>query len=178
MGLALIGGLIIEPGVLHNFGGQLSYLLIFGLLWLQDRPAWLQSIWLSTFILPTLLWHTFSWHPISLLANLLIVPIFVWLIIPVIILGIFATICHFAWLQDICEWIINLMQLCIKFGAKIPGECLFGRPSIIFCIVLTILPLIWLVTCKKRLLFLILVCCYAILWGMPRFFPGGFVAFF
>lgn len=177
-GLALIGGLIIEPGVLHNFGGQLSYLLTFGLLWLQDRPAWLQSIWLSTFILPTLLWHTFSWHPISLLANLLIVPIFVWLIIPVLILGIFATICHFAWLQEICEWIINLMQLCIKFGAKIPGECLFGRPSIIFCIVLTILPLIWLITCKKRLLFLILVCCYAILWGMPRFFPGGFVAFF
>ena len=37
-GLALIGGVLIEPGVLHNLGGQLSYLLTFGLLWIQNRP--------------------------------------------------------------------------------------------------------------------------------------------
>ena len=63
---------------------------------------------------------------------------------PVITLGILATICHFIWLQTICEWIINSMQLCIKWGERIPGECLFGRPLMLFCIVLTLLPLIYL----------------------------------
>ena len=176
-GLALIGGVLIEPGVLHNLGGQLSYLLTFGLLWLQNRPSWYQSIWLSFFILPTLLWHTFSWHPVSLIANLIIVPIFVWFIMPVITLGVLATICHFIWLQTICEWIINSMQLCIKWGERMPGECLFGRPLMLFCIVLTLLPLIWLVSQKKYWL-VILICCYSIAWLTPRMFSGGFIAFF
>src|SRR5699024_2447803 len=136
--------------------------------------SWYQSIWLSFFILPTLLWHTFSWHPVSLIANLIIVPIFVWFIMPVITLGILATICHFIWLQTICEWIINNMQLCIKWGERIPGECLFGRPLMLFCIVLTLLPLIWLVSQKKYWL-VILICCYSISWLTPRMFSGGFI---
>ena len=39
-GITLLGGLLLEPGVLHNLGGQFSYLLTFGLLWLEGKPGW------------------------------------------------------------------------------------------------------------------------------------------
>ena len=129
-GLSLIGGLLIEPGVLHNLGGQLSYLLTFGLLWLSNRPGWYQSIWLSFFILPTLLWHTFSWHPISLVANLCIVPLFTWLVIPTILIGITASCMQLTLVRDVCETLINGIQYCIGFGEKIPGGIIIWQTTI------------------------------------------------
>lgn len=176
-GMSLIGGLLIEPGVLYNLGGQLSYLLTFGLLWLSDRPGWYQSIWLSFFILPILLWHTFSWHPISLVANLCIVPLFTWLVIPTILIGIAASCIQLTFVRDICEALINGIQYCIGFGEKIPGELLFGRPPLIMCVLITVLTLGWLIY-NKRLLAIIICFLYLIVWWIPQGFPGGFVTFF
>lgn len=176
-GLSLIGGLLIEPGVLHNLGGQLSYLLTFGLLWLSNRPGWYQSIWLSFFILPTLLWHTFSWHPISLVANLCIVPLFTWLVIPTILIGVIASFMQVALIRDICETLINGMQYCIKCGEKIPGDLLFGRPPLMLCVIITLLTLGWLIY-NKYLLSILICFSYLIVWWIPQGLPGGFVTFF
>ena len=174
-GLSLCGGLLIEPGVLHNLGGQLSYLLTFGLLWLDKRPGWWQSLFLSILILPVLLWHTFAWQPVSLIANLVAVPLFTWFVIPVVFLGVLAALLQQAWLLAISQFIITKLQMIIQQGDKLPGELLFGQPPLVLCAGLMVCLLGWLAAKKKRRWLIALIVGYGVAFGWHRLPIGGFL---
>ncbi|MFR6558892.1 MAG: ComEC/Rec2 family competence protein [Weissella confusa] len=124
-GIALLGGLLLEPGVLHNLGGQLSYLLTFGLLWLEGKPGWWQCVFLSLLILPLLLWHTYAWHPIGILANLIAMPLFTWLVIPVLTVGILAAWLNITALTNWCNAVVDGVRWTIAQTEGLPGELTF-----------------------------------------------------
>jgi len=177
-GLSLCGGLLIEPGVLHNLGGQLSYVLTFGLLWLDNRPGWWQSLFLSFLTLPILLWHTFAWQPISLVANIIAVPLFTWFVIPVVFLGVLAAILQQTWLLNSSQFIITQLQMMIGQGGKLPGELLFGQPPLILCGALIIGVLGWLAAKRKKRWMIMLLIGYCLAFCWHRLPGSGFLTFF
>ena len=176
-GIALLGGLLLEPGVLHNLGGQLSYLLTFGLLWITGKPGWWQCIFLSLLILPVLLWHTYAWHPISILANLIAMPIFTWLVIPVLLVGIGAAWCGLISVTSCCNALINGIQFVIAQMNDVPGELVFGQPPILLRGVVLVGTVGWLLGQRRQLICWVLLAMYGVMFLLPRVATGGFVAF-
>ena len=176
-GVALLGGLLLEPGVLHNLGGQLSYLLTFGLLWLTGKPGWWQCIFLSVLILPVLLWHTYAWHPISILANLVAMPVFTWLVIPVLLVGIGAAWCGLTPIMSCCNALINGIQFGIAQMDRVPGELVFGQPPLLLSGVALVGTVSWLLGRRRRTIGLVLLVIYGVMFLLPRLATGGFVAF-
>lgn len=175
-GIALLGGLILEPGVLHNLGGQLSYLLTFSLLWLEGKPGWWQCVFLSLLILPLLLWHTYAWHPIGILANLIAMPLFTWLVIPVLIVGILAAWLNIVALTNWCNAFIEGVRWTIAQTEGLPGELTFGQPPVLLCAIVLIGTLVWLAV-RQRWLVGVLGTIYGVMLLLPNALPGGFATF-
>lgn len=129
-GITLIGSLLCEPAVLHQLGGQLSFLLSFGLLWLQRASFWHTNLMLNILISPCLIAQTYSWQPIGILANLVIIPLFAWAVIPTVVIGICAHLLHANEILQLCNTLITYIQDWIALGGRLPGEIVSGAPSI------------------------------------------------
>jgi competence protein ComEC len=140
-GLSLIFGLLIEPGVLQTLGGQLSYLLAFGLILLDQQPAWQASLGLGLLIVPVLIWHTYEWHPLALGMNLIAVPFFTWVILPVILIGVACSIFRITFFVEFCNQIIIWFRAILGSMENIPGNLTFGAISIGFGTILLFLVL-------------------------------------
>lgn len=175
-GIALLGGLLLEPGVLHNLGGQLFYLLTFGLLCLEGKPGWWQCVFLSLLILPLLLWHTYAWHPIGILANLIAMPLFTWLVIPVLTVGILAAWLNITALTNWCNAVVDGVRWTIAQTEGLPGELTFGQPPVLLCAIVLIGTLVWLAV-RRWWILGILGTVYGIMLLLPNLLPGGFATF-
>ncbi|MCW0952784.1 DNA internalization-related competence protein ComEC/Rec2 [Weissella ceti] len=136
-GIVLIGSLIIEPGVLHQLGGQLSFLLSFGLLWLHKVSFWQVNLILNLLIAPLLLVHTYAWQPIGVLVNFFVIPIFAFIVVPIVFVGVLASILHWQMIRDCCESVVCFVQYGIKLGDAIPGEIMSGQP-VLWWVIITI----------------------------------------
>jgi len=79
--------LVYRPYLFFSLGGQLSYLLSFALLFLQGANEWQRALKLNLLSLPLLLYHVYEWHWLTILLNLLIMPIFSYAILPLTLLG-------------------------------------------------------------------------------------------
>lgn len=79
--------LVYRPYLFFSLGGQLSYLLSFALLFLQRANEWQRALKLNLLSLPLLLYHVYEWHWLTILLNLLIMPIFSYAILPLTLLG-------------------------------------------------------------------------------------------
>lgn len=140
--LGLLLHLAIQPGLLVNAGGQLTYLLSFALRTIKVRNGWRQAVAMNTIALPAVLTSFYQVHLISLFANILIVPFFTLAILPAVILSVVVwpfvpLIVHLTnqLLQDFdgfLEWLANL-----------PGMIVFGKMPGIIAIILVVLSL-WL----------------------------------
>lgn len=137
-GMVVIGSLWLEPGMCHQLGGQLSFLLSFGLLWLNKAGFWRTNLILNLLIAPSLLAQTYSWQPIGILANLIIIPVFTYVIVPVVFVGVLCSGMQWGDLRDICESIISYTQKTISIGDNIPGEIISGQPDLWWIILLSI----------------------------------------
>lgn len=94
----MLSALLIDPYQLYSVGFQLSYVLSLTLLILsqtflsRSRPALVNNLLISFILMlvsiPILSFHFFEFSWIGVFANLLFVPIFAWLLLPVLI-GLF-----------------------------------------------------------------------------------------
>lgn len=162
-GIVLIVSLWFEPTVLHQLGGQLSFLLSFGLLWIGDSSFWQTNLLLNILIAPCLLAQTYVWQPIGILANLLIMPLFTYGVVPIVFIGVLSSSIHILWLANLCNDLITGVQTIIKWGDWLPGMINSGQPQLWWLIsVLVLTGMLLIQPSLKRYVGLILM--YALLY--------------
>lgn len=138
--LALLIGLLIEPQLLLTFGGQLSYLMSLLLIFMENKGNFESGVWLNLFSLPFVLFNVYQWNVLSIVLSIFIIPVFEFLILPIVICG--GIIGHH--FQNITELINNLLNLFINFCEKLanlPMNITFGKPGLIACVCLLICSL-------------------------------------
>lgn len=160
--LGLLIHLFIQPGLLITVGGQLTYLLSFALREIKYRDDWRRALAINCISLPAILSSFYQVHLLSLLANILIVPLFSVLILP----GLLISTVIF----PVLPALVQLFNSCLRFFdgflgwlANLPGMITFGRLPPGTAIVLTVLSLILFNqrTLTRRLIYL-MVTIYAL----------------
>ncbi|AIM62662.1 ComEC/Rec2 family competence protein [Weissella ceti] len=161
-GMTVLGSLLWEPAVLHQLGGQLSFLLSFGLLWLQEASFWKTNLTLNMLIAPCLITQTYSWQPVGILANLIVIPVFTWLVVPIVVIGICAALLQITPIVQLCNTLVSYVQDIIRLGEDLPGELISGEPNICWSVVVVICTGVML-TMPKWQSWCALVICYVCL---------------
>ncbi|MDR3190189.1 MAG: ComEC/Rec2 family competence protein [Lactobacillaceae bacterium] len=176
-GLTLLLGLLFEPGILQTLGGQLSYCLSFGLLWLVEKPLWQVSLYLGVLIMPILVWHTFEWHPAALVANIVGVPLFSVVILPLVLVGVLARLVHFEVLVTLTNSGIELFRWLVAQLETLPGNLVFGQPPLILVSLIFGLLVLNLAHCTRRKNIVLAGLC-VVMYLVPRCNPVGHVIYF
>lgn len=100
LAMSFIGFVLLEPGVIYQIGFQLSYLatasLIYSSQFLQSIQSWWKNAFAVTFlcqliVYPLLLFHFFELSLSSFIVNLMYVPLFSFLILPINMALLFLT---------------------------------------------------------------------------------------
>lgn len=129
--LSLLGGLMINPWLLLDLGGQLSYLLSLGLQVLP--PKWgpfRQSVTLNLLSFPSIISFIYEFHWLTFLASFVMIPIFTYCMFPAVILSALT----YRYLPGIAN-LTNTLLLCIQrvlvTVSTCPGMIAFGKPPLI-----------------------------------------------
>lgn len=88
-GITAIICLFINPFSMMDMGGQLSFLLSLALLFLYDSRLIMNTIKMNLVSLPIIIYFTFQFSWLILLANIIFVPIFTYIILPITIISAF-----------------------------------------------------------------------------------------
>lgn len=143
-GISLLLGLIWNPYLLFNLGGQLSYLLALTLQVIEGQVSELKRCWwLGLLSLPAILYRVFEFHLLSLIASYVMIPAFSIFIFPSVVIS---AICYF-WLPEIGDTvnlILAVSQRILSLLSQLPGEIHFGRPPLWVAMVLFLITL-WLI---------------------------------
>ena len=125
--LALLLGLLINPLVLLQLGGQLSYGLALLLILGQRQSVWHRAWNIQLVSLPVLLMATAQWHVLTVIVNLLVAPIFSWVLLPLTILGASG---GFVWpiLASWCDGGLAVFQHGLDVVGHWPGLLTLGQP--------------------------------------------------
>nr|WP_211089206.1 DNA internalization-related competence protein ComEC/Rec2 [Lactobacillus sp. HBUAS51381] len=124
---ALMVGLLVNPGLLFELGSQLSYGLSLGLVLLAGESGWWRQIGLTLLGLPSLLSGIFQWHTLTILANVLLVPLFPLVMLPLTLMGVVS----FPWLPALSRGSAQLLgglDGLLARLAELPGNVSFGKP--------------------------------------------------
>ncbi|MFC6274637.1 DNA internalization-related competence protein ComEC/Rec2 [Levilactobacillus tangyuanensis] len=125
--LALVIGLVVNPGLLFELGGQLSYGLSLGLiLWEHESLFWRQ-LGLTLLSLPGILTAFFQWHLLTVVANWLVVPLFPTVILPLTVVGTVS----FPWFPRVswaCSRLLGGFDSLLRLVGQLPGNLLVGKP--------------------------------------------------
>lgn len=121
-------GLSQNPGLFLELGGQLSYGLSLALILLAHERPWWRHGGLTLLGIPSLLTGIYQWHVLSLLANLLVVPLFPIVLLPVTALG---TLTANWWptLAEWCAWLLGRFDEVLRWVSQLPGNLAFGKPA-------------------------------------------------
>ncbi len=124
---ALLIGIWLNPLVLLQLGGQLSYGLALLLILAPDWPAWRLGLWVQLISLPVILAATAQWHLFTLGINLLVAPLFSWVLLPLTLIG---TSLGLVWppIAQLCELGLANFQQVINGVATLPGLLTIGQP--------------------------------------------------
>lgn len=148
LAISFILFVMLEPGVVYQVGFQLSYLATFSLIYSSKILGYAKSWWLKSFLVtfvcqllvyPLLLWHFYEISISSLVANIVFVPLFSFIILPLNILFLLLTFLS----QSIADFFFNFYEPirlsltnCILFLQSIPFQMWSpGRPEA-WCIIL------------------------------------------
>ncbi|MHC9536803.1 DNA internalization-related competence protein ComEC/Rec2 [Dellaglioa sp. BT-FLS60] len=138
--LALLLGLLIEPQLLATFGGQLSYLMSLLLIFMGNKSNLESGVWLNLFSLPFVLFNVYQWHILSVVLSIFIIPIFEFLILPIVILGGLIGH-HFPYATDVINHILSaFIGFCDQL-ARLPLTITFGKPNLYMCALLLVCSL-------------------------------------
>ncbi|MDR0899103.1 MAG: DNA internalization-related competence protein ComEC/Rec2, partial [Lactobacillaceae bacterium] len=123
--ISLLAALIISPQVLFTLGGQLSFLLSFGLVIASRFNYFNQTIFMTILSLPILLNAKFTFHFLSILSNLLAIPLFSILIIPLIAASIVLRSIDFV--PETVNSVLKILNYILETISSLPGEIVFGK---------------------------------------------------
>lgn len=139
---SLLINLLIAPGVLLSLGGQLTYLLSLTLPALRHRHTFYQSLALNLVSLPAILHAVYQFHLLSLLANLIMIPLFSWIIIPGTLISCVLNNFSPALVSLFNQGLIFLQRI-LSLAAHLPGMIVFGRLPGLLGLFLTVIILVW-----------------------------------
>ncbi|WEV44510.1 DNA internalization-related competence protein ComEC/Rec2 [Lactobacillus sp. ESL0684] len=141
LGLTCILHLLIQPRLMMGVGAVLSYTLTFGLVATDKMTNIKQSMFLNLLLTPLLLLYFFQFNLLTVIFNLLIVPYFNWIVMPIT----FINLVVFAILPDISKLfslILDYGEIIIgKISATKVGLLTFGKINWWQCLVLLVLSL-------------------------------------
>lgn len=146
---ALIIGIIHNPLVLLQLGGQLSYGLALLLMVGPKQSVWRLAGWVQVISLPVLLVATAQWHLLTIAVNLLVAPLFSWVLLPVMMMGASLGLI-LPGLALWCDGLLAGFQRFIDAVAGLPGLLIIGQPSALWAWGLGLLSLWALRTPCKR----------------------------
>lgn len=174
--ISLIAGLMWNPYLLFNLGGQLSYLLSLVLQLITREAGELKRCWLLGLLsLPAILNRTFEFHLLSLVASYVMIPVFSMIIFPLVIISVASY-----WLLPVLGELVNVFlgkfQLILHWLAALPGEIHFGKPPLCFALGL-FLTTLWLIQRPRLPRYLILLLLYTCCFLQIHFSPFGEVIF-
>jgi len=147
--MALLIGIVHNPLVLSQLGGQLSYGLALLLILMPNSSTWQLAVRVQLISLPVLLVATAQWHVLSLAVNLVMAPLFSWVLLPVTMLGASAGLAV-PELAQWCDWILTCFQNWLDWVSTWPGLLTIGQPSAPWAWLLGLLSLWLLRTPTKR----------------------------
>lgn len=157
--LSLLGGVVIEPGILEMLGGQLSYLLALALVFVRGLKFWQEIIMMNLIILPLLLATTYQTHLLAFLANFIFIPIFTHLMVPLTTIGVLI-FPIFPVLSNGIDYIIAELSTLITWLSKLPGNIIFGHFNIGLALLATGMTFYLMQNFKSRRGWLILLSIY------------------
>ncbi|MCH5464318.1 DNA internalization-related competence protein ComEC/Rec2 [Levilactobacillus tujiorum] len=176
---ALLVGLWLNPGMLFELGSQLSYGLSLGLVLLaRESRAWRQ-LGLTLLGLPSLLNGIFQWHLLTVLANVVLVPLFPIVLLPLTLIGVVS----WPWVPMVGQWCAGLLgglDAMLNRLAELPGNVSFGKPWWWACWLWVALSW-WLFSrpVRQRRHWLIgLLVSYGVMYGLIHLPIHGEVAYF
>lgn len=176
--ICLLLHLCFVPGVLMNIGGQLSYLLSFALSRVRWKNVWQQTMGLELIGLPVLIHSTFQFHILSVLLNLILIPLFSTVILPCVLFCAVAG--HFipASVLIVNDGLLRFQHL-LEWLGNLPGLIIFGKiPSCISLVLLILTLLIFDLPKFKRPFILFTFMIYLTCFLIIRFPIHGEVVFF
>lgn len=176
-GLSLMLALLWYPALLMQLGGQLSYALAFALIFVEGRSTLMKTVLLNMVSLPFVLYHVYQWHLWSLMANLLILPVFSWLIFPVTLIGGLLGL-KFPVVAQLCTHLLGWFTQGLDTIAHFPGMITFGKPHILLVVLLVGLTLVLLTRHRQRTVIIALAVTYAASFLMIHYPVKGEVTFF
>lgn len=125
---SLIIGCWIDPLVLTQLGGQLSYLLSL-LLHMLEQGELVKSLLLNLTAVPLIVNKVFEFHLLSFIMSYLVSPLFSLLLFP----GTIITVLLWPWWSLPAESFNNLLKLThgLLFScSRLPGMVCFGKPPV------------------------------------------------
>lgn len=146
LGLVGLTHLFINPALFLSTGAILSYLLVAGLELTKNVTQFKQSIFLNLLILPLLLHYFYQINVLTTFFNLLIVPIFNFILLPLTFLAV-VIFPFLPSLVDMIEGIFQIIMSFIDWLAKTGlGKVTFGQINwrqVIFALIVTLIFLIY-----------------------------------
>ncbi|WP_125590662.1 DNA internalization-related competence protein ComEC/Rec2 [Companilactobacillus jidongensis] len=114
-GITAVICLLINPYSMMDMGGQLSFLLSFALLFLYNSNIIMGTIKMNIVSLPIIIYSTFQISWLTLLANIIFVPIFTYIILPVTIISAF-TVTSPVWnyFNNLFEQLYSIINMIAK----------------------------------------------------------------
>lgn len=176
LSISLIVALFVDQKILFTLGGQLSFLLSFGLIISNKLGYFKQTIFLTFLSIPIILNSKFEIHILSLFTNLIAIPLFGFVIIPLIV---FAVVCvEFKPVVNLIEDILNCLNRTIDWISKLPGKIIFGYISPSVSVLLIFLVIFCVLHRNKRITYLILGSAMSFIFLIIHFpINGEFSAF-
>lgn len=174
--LALLLNLLIQPRSLVQFGCQLSYALSLALIYTRRFHFFKQTIMMNLVSLPFILYNLYDWHVLTILANLLLLPLFSALVFPVVIIG--AVGAHFLpVLGTLASDLLYYFDGLVNAIGRLPGDVRFGKPNVYGLIIVLFLTLKLMGRYRRRWLVMLLVL-YSLMLVLIHYPINGEVTYF
>lgn len=185
LGLVCILHMMFVPRLFMATGAILSYLLALGLQLTDKFGKLKQSIFLNILLTPLLLFYFYQINLLTVIFNLMVVPYFNWIVIPVT----FTNILVFNFTKKLAP----LLEQVLELGEKIIGNLshtkwgllMFGQIKWWQCLALILLTILLIIslrekvewTINKKGIILGLLSTYLLIFGMIHFPLRGQVTF-
>ncbi|TSO26196.1 DNA internalization-related competence protein ComEC/Rec2 [Lactobacillus sp. LL6] len=139
LGLTCLVHLLFIPRLFLGIGAILSYILVLGLQLTNNLSNFKQSILLNLFLTPLLLFYFYQVNILTVLFNMLIVPYFNYIVLPIT----FFNIATFGLTNKFAVNLENILETCEKVIGQISetqaGMLLFGKINWWECLLLLLI---------------------------------------
>lgn len=163
--ITLLLALLLNPYQISSVGFQLSYLLsllliLFSTTFLAQQHSYLKNNLMISFVMtvvsiPVLMFHFFEFPWIGTLANLIFIPFFSWVLIPLMIYlflsFLIAGTALFDGLLAVFEKVLSFPEWIAKSLSKIPFNLIVtGRIPLLLMIVFCIVLITWFIALETK----------------------------